>query len=121
MRNAGTVDGHVTAGSPRDAGPLQGSVWVVAATTLPDGTIVVAAGDSHGRIAWWNGASGELLSDSNSADPAVMRSITAVTLPDGRIRFATAGSRGTVQFSRRRPISLLAVAVDMALVMRVSH
>src|SRR5918998_2636726 len=82
MRSAGTMDGQVTAGSPQDAGPLrltgplQGSVWAVAAATLPDGTVVVAAGDSHGRVAWWNGASGELLSDSRSADPAVVRSIT---------------------------------------------
>ncbi|MGH3996503.1 MAG: hypothetical protein ACRDTJ_03455, partial [Pseudonocardiaceae bacterium] len=93
----------MTADSPQDAGPLrltgplQGSVWAVAAATLPDGTVVVAGGDAHGRVAWWNGASGELLSDSRSADPAVMRSMTAVTLPDGRVRFATAGSRGTVQ------------------------
>jgi WD40 repeat protein len=97
------MDGQVTADSPQDAGPLrltgplQGSVWAVAAATLPKGTVVVAGGDSHGRVAWWNGASGELLSDSRSADPAVMRSITAVTLPDGRIWFATAGSLGTVQ------------------------
>jgi KAP-like P-loop domain-containing protein/WD40 domain-containing protein len=103
VRSVGTMDGRVTADGPQAAGPLrltgrlQGSVWAVAAATLSDGTVVVAGGDSHGRVAWWNGASGELLSDSRSADPAVMRSMTAVTLPDGRIRFATAGSRGTVQ------------------------
>lgn len=103
MRSVGTMDGQVTADSPqatgllRLTGLLQGSVWAVAAATLPNGTVVVAAGDSDGRVAWWNGASGELLSESRSADPAVVRSITAVTLPDGRIRFATAGSRGTVQ------------------------
>ncbi|MGH3622541.1 MAG: P-loop NTPase fold protein, partial [Sciscionella sp.] len=93
----------MTADSPQDAGPLrltgrlQGSVWAVAAATLPNGTVVVGAGDSDGRVAWWNGASGKLLSDSRSADPAVMRSMTAVTLPDGRVWFATADSRGTVQ------------------------
>ena len=103
MRSAGTMDGHVTADGPQDVGtlrltrPLQGSVWAVAAARLPNGTVVVAGGDSDGRVAWWNGLSGELLSDSSSADPAVMRSMTAVTLPDGRIRFATAGSKGTVQ------------------------
>ena len=103
MRSANARDGRVTVGSPQTAGPLrltgrlQGSVWAVAAATLPNGTVVVAGGDSHGRVAWWNGVSGELLSDSRSADPAVMRSMTAVTLPDGRVRFATAGSRGTVQ------------------------
>lgn len=102
MRSAGTMDGQVTADSPHDAGPLrwtgrmQGSVWAVAAATLPNGTVVVAAGDSEGRIAWWNAASGELLSDSRSVDPTVVRSMTAVMLPDGRIRFATAGSLGTV-------------------------
>jgi WD40 repeat protein len=103
MRSVGTMDGRMTVGSPQDAGPLrltgplQGSVWAVAAATLPNGTVVVAGGDSQGRVAWWNGASGELLSDARSADPGVMRWITAVTLPDGRIRFATAGSKGTVQ------------------------
>lgn len=103
MLSAGTMDSEVPADSPQDAGPLrltgrlQGSVWAVAAATLPNGMVVVAGGDSHGRVAWWNGASGELLSDSRSADPAVVRSMTAVTLPDGRIWFATAGSRGTVQ------------------------
>jgi len=102
MCSVGTMDGQVTVGSPQDAGPLrltgrlQGSVWAVAAATLPNGTVVVAAGDSDGKVSWWNGASGELLSEARSADPAVVRSITAVTLPDGRIRFATAGSRGTV-------------------------
>jgi hypothetical protein len=103
MRSVGTVDGQVTADNPPDVsplrliGPLQGSVWTVAAATLPNGMVVVAGADSKGRVAWWNGVSGELLSDSRSADPAVMRSIIAVMLPDGRIRFATAGSRGTVQ------------------------
>jgi WD40 repeat protein len=103
MRSAGTREGRVTADSSQDAGRLRltdllrGPVWAVAAATLPDGTVVVAAGDSDGRVAWWNGASGELLSDSRSADPVVVRSMTAVALPDGRIRFATAGSRGTVQ------------------------
>jgi KAP family P-loop domain/WD domain, G-beta repeat len=94
---------RVTTGSPQDSGLLRmtgllrGAVWAVTAATLPNGTFVVAAGDSHGRVAWWNAASGELLGDSMSPDPAVVRSITAVTLPDGRIWFAAAGSRGTVQ------------------------
>ncbi|MDX6390070.1 MAG: hypothetical protein QOJ73_1133 [Streptosporangiaceae bacterium] len=94
---AGTMDDQVTADSPQDAGPLRGPVWAVAAATLPDGMVVVAAGDSKGRVAWWNGVSGELLSDSRTADPGVVRSMTAATLPDGRIRFATASTRGTVQ------------------------
>ena len=102
MRSVGTMDGQVTIADPqvgplRLTGPLQGSVWAVAAATLPDGTVVVAGGDAHGRVAWWNGASGELLSDAGSADPAVMRSIIAVTLPDGRVWFATGGNLGTVQ------------------------
>ena len=103
MRSVGTVDGQVTADNPPDVSPLRlsglllGSVWAVAAATLPNGTVVVAGADSKGRVAWWNGVSGELLGDSRSADPAVMRSIIAVMLPDGRIRFATAGSQGTVQ------------------------
>ena len=93
----------MTADGPQGVGPLQltgalrGSVWAVAAAARPNGTVVVAGGDSNGRVAWWNGASGELLGDSKSADPAVMRSMTAVTLPDGRIRFATASNLGTVQ------------------------
>lgn len=86
MRSVGTMDGQVTADSSQDAGPLrltgrlQGSVWAVAAATLPDGTVVVAGGDAHGRVAWWNGVSGELLSESRdcsgqhprvtSADPS---------------------------------------------------
>ncbi|HEX6468872.1 MAG TPA: P-loop NTPase fold protein [Streptosporangiaceae bacterium] len=95
--------GRMTGGGPQDAGslrlagPLAGPIWGLAAATLPDGTFVVAAGDSNGRVTWWNGASGELLGDSMSADPVVVRSMTAATLPDGRIRFATAGSRGTVE------------------------
>jgi hypothetical protein len=103
MCSVGTVDGQVTADSSQDTGPLwltgplQGSVWAVAAATLPNGTVVVAGADSKGRVAWWNGLSGELLSDSRSADPAVMRAMIAVMLPDGRIRFVTAGSQGTVQ------------------------
>jgi hypothetical protein len=64
-------------------------IWALAAATLPDGTLVVAAGDSNGRVTWWNGASGELLSDSISVDPVVVRSMTVARLPDGRIRFAT--------------------------------
>jgi KAP family P-loop domain len=103
MRSAGTMDGQVTAGGPQEAGALrltgrlQGSVWAVTAATLPNGTVVVAAGDSDGRVAWWNAVSGELLSDARSADPAVVRSITAARLSDGRIWFAAAGSLGTVQ------------------------
>lgn len=95
--------GRVIASSPQDAGVLRltgllrGPIWGLATATLPDGTFVVAAGDSNGRVTWWNGASGELLNDSMSADPVVVRSMTAATLPDGRIRFATAGSTGTVQ------------------------
>lgn len=98
-----TMNGQLTADSPqatgtvRLTGPLRGPIWALAAATLPDGTLVVAAGDSNGRVTWWNGTSGELLSDSISVDPVVVRSMTVVTLPDGRIRFATAGSRGTVQ------------------------
>jgi hypothetical protein len=64
---------------------------------LPDDTVVIAAGGSNGRVAWWNGVSGELLGESRSADPVVVRSMTAVTLPDGRVWLATAGNQGTVQ------------------------
>ncbi|HEU5157177.1 MAG TPA: P-loop NTPase fold protein [Streptosporangiaceae bacterium] len=93
----------MTAGSPQDAGilrltgPLRGPIWALTTTTLPDGTLVVAAGGSNGRVAWWNGASGEPISDATAADPLVVRSMAAVTLPDGRVRFATGGTRGTVQ------------------------
>jgi WD40 repeat protein len=102
-RSVGTMEGQVTVGSPQAAGPLRltgrlrGPVWAVAAATLPNGTVVVAGGDSGGRLAWWNGASGELLSESRSADRVVVRSMTTVTLPDGRIWFATADTRGTVR------------------------
>src|SRR6185312_4777605 len=58
-----TADGRQDAGLLRLTGRLQGSVWAVAAAMLPDGTVVVVAGDSDGGVAWWNGASGELLSD----------------------------------------------------------
>jgi WD40 repeat protein len=91
------------AGSPLETGPLRltgllrGPIWAVATATLPNGRFVVAAGDSNGRAAWWDGASGEPLSDSMTLDPVVVRAMAAVALPDGRVRFATAGSRGTVQ------------------------
>ena len=97
------MDGRVTAGGPQDAsalrlpGLLRGPIWALATATLPNGAFVVAAGDSRGRVTWWNGASGALLGDSMSVDPVVVRSMAAATLADGRIRFATAGSRGTVQ------------------------
>ena len=85
------------AGTVRFGGPMRGSIWALAAATLPDGTFVVAAGDSNGRVTWWDGASGELLCEAMSVDPVVVRSMTVAALPDGRIRFATAGSQGTVQ------------------------
>lgn len=99
----GTMAGRVTAESPRQAGRrlltglLQGPIWALATAALPGGRFVVAAGDSNGRVAWWDGASGELLHDATAADPLVVRSMAAVTLPDGRVRFATGGTRGTVQ------------------------
>ena len=100
-----TMAGRVTAGSPQHAGRLrltgplqgQGPIWALATATLPNGTFVVAAGGSNGKVTWWNGASGELLSDATSADPHVVRSMAAMTLPDGRIRFATGHTSGTVQ------------------------
>jgi WD40 repeat protein len=101
--SVGTMDGRVTASGPRDTGVLRlsgsmrGPVWALAAATLRDGMCVVAAGDSTGRVTWWNGASGELLSESMSVDSGVVRSMTAAMLPDGRILFVTAGSQGTVQ------------------------
>lgn len=103
MHCVGTMDCRVTTDSSRDTGPLRltgplrGPVWAVATAMLPHDTVVVAAGGSNGRVAWWNGASGELLGESRSADPVVVRSMATVTLPDGRIRFATAGNQGTVQ------------------------
>lgn len=97
MDSRAPSDGPRDAGSLRLTGPLRGPVWAVATATLPDGTTVIAAGDSKGTVAWWDGVSGELLSHSKSEDPVVLRSMTAVTMPDGRVRFATAGSRGTVQ------------------------
>jgi WD40 repeat protein len=92
-----TADGPQHDGRLRLSGLLRGPIWALATAALPNGTFVVAAGDSNGRVTWWNGASGEPLSDAMAADPLVVRSMAAVTLPDGRVRFATGGTRGTVQ------------------------
>ncbi|PPK62738.1 P-loop NTPase fold protein [Actinokineospora auranticolor] len=82
-------------GPLRLAGVLRGAVWAVAAVGLPDGT-VVAAGDSHGQLAWWDVETGELLGKLQSPDPAVVRSMTSISLPDGRVVFAAGGSRGSI-------------------------
>lgn len=97
------MNGRVNAGGSPDIGPVQltgvlrGSVWAVAAATMPDGTVVVAAGDSHGKVAWWNAGNGDLLDEARFPNPSVIRSITAVELPEGRIWFAAGDGRGTVQ------------------------
>ena len=65
------MDDQVTVDSPQDVGPLRGPVWAVAVATLPNGTVVVGGGDSNGRVAWWNGANGELLSDSRDRKSVV--------------------------------------------------
>ena len=74
-----------------------GGLWAVAALTLPDGTVRLAAGGDGGEILLWDAQTAEHVGSISGACPAGVYSMAALRDSAGRPLLAVGGVDGTVR------------------------
>jgi WD domain, G-beta repeat len=74
-----------------------GTVWAVAAVSLPDGRTLLATGSGDATVRLWDPTTGTPVGEPLTGHTGPVLAVAAVPLPDGRTLLATASSDRTVR------------------------